>query len=60
MALFVVIFAQIWHAAVDRGNTWLWWASGLVLGILILGMFALFEKHRNGMLKMLDDMKRWR
>ena len=59
LALFVVIFAQIWHAAVDRGNTWLWWASGLLLGILILGMFALFEKHRNGVLKMLDNMKRW-
>src|SRR5205814_6691553 len=25
-ALLVVIFAQIWHAAVDRQHTWVWWA----------------------------------
>ncbi len=58
--LFLVIFAQIWHAAVDRAQTWVWWASGLVLGIAILTMFALFEKHRNEVLKMIDDIKRWR
>jgi hypothetical protein len=30
--LLLVIFAQIWHAAVDRAQTWVWWASGIVLG----------------------------
>jgi hypothetical protein len=59
LALLVVIFAQIWHAAVERGNTWVWWASGIALGVLILVMFALFEKHRNEVVKVIDGMKRW-
>jgi hypothetical protein len=57
--LFLVIFAQIWHAAVDRAQTWVWWASGIVLGALILAVFALFEKRRNDVLKMIDEIKRW-
>ena len=60
MALLVVIFAQIWLAAVVRANTWVWWVCGIILGVMILSLFALFEKHRNEMLKMLDNMKRWR
>jgi hypothetical protein len=59
-ALLVVIFAQIWHAAVDHGNTWVWWASGILLGVAILGLFAIFEKHKNDVLKMLVTMKTWR
>src|SRR5262249_1498468 len=55
--LFLVIFAQIWHAAVDRAQTWVWWASGIVLGALILAVFALFEKRRNDVLKVIDDIK---
>ncbi|MBI3411921.1 MAG: hypothetical protein HY040_26625 [Planctomycetes bacterium] len=58
--LFLVVFAQIWHAAVDRAQTWVWWASGIVLGIAILTLFALFEKRRNDVLAMLEDLKRWR
>jgi hypothetical protein len=55
----VVIFAQIWHAAVDRQQAWVWWASGIALGIVILAMFAYFEKHRNDVLKMLDNIRHW-
>jgi hypothetical protein len=58
-ALLVVTFAQIWHAAVQPGRTWIWWVCGIVLGVLILVMFALFEKHRNDVVKLLDNMKRW-
>lgn len=58
--LFLVVFAQIWHAAVDRAQTWVWWASGIVLGIAILTLFALFEKRRNDVLRVLEDLKRWR
>jgi hypothetical protein len=57
--LFLVVFSQIWHAAVDRAQTWVWWASGLVLGIAILTLFALLEKRRNDVLKMLAEIKRW-
>jgi hypothetical protein len=58
--LFLVVFSQIWHQAVDRSQTWVWWASGIVLGVAILTLFALFEKRRNEVLKMIDDLKRWR
>jgi hypothetical protein len=57
--LFLVVFAQIWHAAVDRGQTWVWWASGIVLGAIILTLFALFEKRRNDVMKVLEEIKRW-
>jgi hypothetical protein len=56
----VVIFAQIWHAAVDRQQTWIWWASGVVLGLAIVAFFAYFEKHRSEVLKMVDDLRQWR
>jgi hypothetical protein len=58
--LFLVVFSQIWHAAVDRAQTWVWWASGIVLGAAILTLFALFEKRRNDVLKMIDEIKCWR
>lgn len=59
MFLFLVVFAQIWHAAVDRAQTWVWWASGVLLGVLILALFGLFEKRRNDVLRMIEDFKRW-
>jgi len=52
--LFLVVFSQIWHAAVDRAQTWVWWASGVVLGAAILTLFALFEKRRNDIVKLID------
>jgi hypothetical protein len=58
--LFLDVFSQIWHAAVDRSQTWVWWASGIVLGVAILTLFALFEKRRNDMLKMIEEIKRWK
>ena len=57
--LFLDVFSQIWHAAVDRSQTWVWWASGIVLGAAILTLFALFEKRRNDVLQMLAEIKRW-
>jgi hypothetical protein len=56
----VVIVSMIWHAAVDLQQTWVWWASGIVLGLAILGMFALFEKRRNDMLRLVEEVRTWR
>jgi hypothetical protein len=58
--LFLVVFAQIWHAAVDRAQTWVWWACGIVLGVAILALFALFEKRREDVLKTINEIKHWR
>lgn len=57
--LFVDVFAQIWHAAVHRQQTWVWWASGIVLGAAILALFALFEKRRNDLLRMFEEVQQW-
>jgi hypothetical protein len=50
---------MIWHAAVDRAHTWVWWASGVVLGLGILALFGVFEKRRNDVLRLLDEVRRW-
>jgi hypothetical protein len=55
----VVVFAMIWHAAVDLAQTWLWWASGIALGAAILALFALFEKRRADVLRVVDEVKKW-
>jgi hypothetical protein len=57
--LMLVILAEIWHAAVDREQTWVWWASGIVLGASILAIFSLFEKYRNEVLRAVDELKHW-
>ena len=57
--LLLDLFAMIWHAAVDRSQTWVWYASGIVLGAAILALFALFEKRRNDVLGLVDRIRKW-
>jgi hypothetical protein len=57
--LFVVVFTMIWHAAVHHGQTWVWYVSGIVLGAAILALFAVFEKRRNEVAKVIEDLKQW-
>jgi hypothetical protein len=49
----------IWHAAVDLHQTWLWSASGIVVGFLIIGLFGLFEKKRQDVVRVVDEFKQW-
>jgi hypothetical protein len=58
--LVLVIFARIWYAAVTQAQTWVWWVALIVLGVAILALFAVFEKRRNDVLKLLEELKRWR
>ncbi|HEY7315789.1 MAG TPA: hypothetical protein VH643_41045 [Gemmataceae bacterium] len=57
--LFLDVFTMIWYAAVDRYQTWIWWVSGIVLGAAILTLFAVFEKRRNDVLHLLEEIKSW-
>jgi hypothetical protein len=57
--LLLDVLTMIWHAAVDRYQTWVWWVSGIVLGAAILALFAVFEKRRKDVLRLLDDLRRW-
>jgi hypothetical protein len=54
------VFSMIWHAAVDLSHTWLWFASGIVLGAAILALFALFEKRRQSVVHAIDELRTWR
>ena len=59
MFLCVAMFTVIWHAAVDLAQTWVWYVSGIVMGILILTMFALFEKRREQLKGLVTTLQTW-
>ena len=53
------IVTMIWYAAVDLEQTWIWYASGIVLGAAIIAVFALFEKRRQNLLTAVERFKEW-
>jgi hypothetical protein len=55
----LALFTIIWHAAVDRDQTWIWYVSGLVAGVLIVAGFTLVEKKRQDVLAVLEKIKAW-
>jgi len=57
--LLLDVFAMIWHAAVDRAQTWVWYASGIVLGAAILALFAVFEKRKNEVRGVVEELRKW-
>ncbi|MBI3837327.1 MAG: hypothetical protein HY288_05265 [Planctomycetia bacterium] len=57
--LVLALFTMVWHAAVDLDQTWIWWVSGIGLGILILALFGLFEKKRQEILEAVEKLKQW-
>lgn len=57
--LLLDVFAMIWHAAVDRAQTWVWYASGIVLGAAILALFAVFEKKKNEVREVVEELRKW-
>ena len=50
---------MIWYAAVDLHQTWLWFVTGIVAGIVIIAVFALFEKRREDVLQVVGRLKDW-
>ncbi|QDU20062.1 hypothetical protein [Urbifossiella limnaea] len=57
--LLLDVLAMIWHAAVDRAQTWVWYAAGIVLGAAILALFAVFEKRKNEVREVVEGLRRW-
>jgi hypothetical protein len=57
--LMVDLASMLWYAAVIRGNTWVWYASGIALGVAIIALFAVFEKRRNDVLAAVEQLKVW-
>jgi hypothetical protein len=57
--LVVAIMTLIWHAAFHEQQTWILWVSGIVTGILIIALFGLFEKRREDVLRVVEQLKQW-
>ena len=55
--LVVALMTIIWHAA--EGRTWIWWLTGIVTGALIIALFGLFEKRRDDVLRVVEELKHW-
>ncbi|HYK20920.1 MAG TPA: hypothetical protein VEV42_09305, partial [Pyrinomonadaceae bacterium] len=57
--LLLSIITMIWYASVNLGWTWLWYVAGIVTGATIIFMFALFEKRRTEVLRVVEGLKEW-
>jgi hypothetical protein len=57
--LMLALLTVIWYAAVDLEQTWVWSVSGIVAGVLIIALFAVFEKKRQEVLSMIAQLKEW-
>ncbi len=57
--LSLALFTMIWYAAVDLQQTWIWWACGILTGLLILTLVAVFERKRLEVLHLVDQLREW-
>jgi hypothetical protein len=57
--LVLAITTVIWHAAVNLDQTWIWYASGIVVGVAIIVLFAVFEKRRQDVIHLVEHLKTW-
>ena len=57
--LVLALLTVIWYAAVDLEQTWVWSVSGIIAGVLIIALFAVFEKKRQEVLGVLAQLKEW-
>ena len=58
--LLLAIATMINYASVNFGWTWLWYVAGIVTGALIITTFAIFEKKRADVLRVVDELKDWK
>lgn len=57
--LLLSITTMIWYASANLGWTWLWYVAGIATGASIIFMFAIFEKKRNEVLRVVDGLREW-
>jgi hypothetical protein len=57
--LSLALFTVIWYAAVDRQQTWIWFACLLVLGLLLYLFFGLWEKRRQKFVDVVERLRQW-
>jgi hypothetical protein len=57
--LLFAIVTMILYASENLGWTWLWYVAGIVTGATIIFMFAVFEKKRSEVLRLVEGLKEW-
>jgi len=57
--LLIAIITMIWYASVNLGWTWLWYVAGIATGATIIFMFAVLEKKRAEVLRVVEGFKDW-
>jgi len=57
--LLLSLISMVWHATARYDWTWLWWISGICLGLSIFFLFAIFEKKRAQIIAMVNNLKKW-
>lgn len=57
--LLLSIITMIWYASANFGWTWLWYVAGIVTGATIIFMFAVFEKKRGEVMRVVEGLKEW-
>jgi hypothetical protein len=58
--LLLAIATMIKYASVNFGWTWLWYVAGIVTGAAIITTFAIFEKQRADVMRLVEGFKDWR
>jgi hypothetical protein len=51
------VFTLVYHAA--TAGEWVWYAAGVALGIVIFTLFAIFEKRRADVVRMIERLREW-
>jgi hypothetical protein len=57
--LLLSIISMVWHAAQNIGHVWPWWVFGIAMGLIILTIFGMFEKKRQEVLQLLNELRQW-
>jgi hypothetical protein len=58
--LLLAIGTMIKYASVNFGWTWLWYVAGIVTGAAIITTFAIFEKQRADVMRLVEELKDWK
>ncbi len=57
--LLLSMVAMVYHAQQALHHTWPWWVFGICMGTAILFMFGMFEKRRNKMKQIAEQLQQW-
>ncbi len=57
--LLLSIVAMVWNAGRLVQHTWPWWVFGISLGLAILVVFGVFEKHRREVQALIARLRQW-